>query len=91
MSRRVFSQLVYFSHHQDEEVQLKAVTGLGFFCVRHPELMLEESMRDLYSTWLARQASSKKKCQVLRNLQCHLKEVETTLKVADVHGKWVVC
>lgn len=87
MSGRVFSQLVYFSHHEDEEVQLKAVTGLGFFCVRHPEMMLEQNMRDLYSTWLASQASSKKKCQVLRNLQHHLKEVETTLKVADVHGE----
>lgn len=28
-SRRVYSHLVYFSKHQDEEVQLKAVTGLG--------------------------------------------------------------
>lgn len=90
MSGRVFSQLVYFSHHEDEEVQLKAVTGLGFFCVRHPEMMLEQNMRELYSTWLASQASSKKKCQVLRNLQHHLKEVETTLKVADVHGKYTM-
>ena len=68
-------------------MQLKAVTGLGFYCVRYPERMLEQASRDLYSSWLARHASSKKKCQVLRNLQHHLKEVETTLKVADVHGK----
>ena len=87
VSKRVFSQLVYFSRYEDEEVQLKAVTGLGFFCVRHPEMMLEQATRDLYSSWLARHASSKKKCQVLRNLQHHLKEVETTLKVADVRGK----
>jgi cohesin loading factor subunit SCC2 len=86
VSGRVFCQLVYFSHHEDEDVQLKAVTGLGFYCVRYPERMLEQASRDLYSSWLARHASSKKKCQVLRNLQHHLKEVETTLKVADVHG-----
>ena len=82
MSGRVFSQLVYFSGYEDEEVQLKAVTGLGFYCVRYPEMMLEAHMRDLYCAWLARHASSKKKCQVLRNLQHHLKEVETTLKAA---------
>ena len=90
MSGRVYSQLVYFSRHEDEEVQLKAVTGLGFYCVRHPEMMLEQSMRDLYSDWLASHASSKKKCQVLRNLQYHLKEVETTLKVADVQGTYII-
>ena len=87
MSGQVFSQLVYFSLHEDEEVQLKAVTGLGFYCVRYPEMMLEPSTRELYSDWLASHASSKKKCQVLKNLQCHLKEVETTLKVADMQGK----
>lgn len=86
VSGRVFSQLVYFSRHEDEEVQLKAVTGLGFFCVRHPEMMLEQATRDLYLEWLASQATSKKKCQVLKNLQSHLKEVETTLKVADMQG-----
>ena len=87
MSGRVFCQLVYFSRHEDEEVQLKAVTGLGFYCVRYPEKMLEQATHDLYCSWLAGHASSKKKCQVLKNLQCHLKEVETTLKVADVHGE----
>jgi len=29
ISLRVFSHLMYFSKHEDEEVQLKAVTGLG--------------------------------------------------------------
>ena len=91
MSGRVFSQLAYFSRHEDEEVQLKAVTGLGFYCVRHPEMMLERGTRELYSDWLASHASCKKKCQVLKNLQSHLKEVEATLKVADVQGTVCVC
>ena len=86
MSERVFSQLVYFSRHEDEEVQLKSVTGLGFYCVRYPEMMLEMATRDLYLEWLASGASSKKKCQVLKNLQSHLKEVAATLKVADMQG-----
>ena len=86
MSERVFSQLVYFSRHEDEEVQLKSVTGLGFYCVRYPEMMLEMATRDLYLEWLVSGASSKKKCQVLKNLQSHLKEVEATLKVADMQG-----
>ncbi|CAI8012871.1 Nipped-B-like protein [Geodia barretti] len=86
VSERVFSQLVYFSRHEDEEVQLKSVTGLGFYCVRYPEMMLEMATRDLYLEWLASGASSKKKCQVLKNLQSHLKEVEATLKVADMQG-----
>ena len=29
MSQRVYSHLMYFSKHDDEEVQLKAVNGLG--------------------------------------------------------------
>ena len=29
LSQRVYSHLMYFSRHDDEEVQLKAVTGLG--------------------------------------------------------------
>ena len=87
MSRRVYSQLLYFSGHEEEEVQLKAVTGLGFYCVRYPEMMLEKGVRELYSAWLASHSSSKKKCQVLKNLQSHLKEVEATLKVADVQGE----
>ena len=52
-------------------------------------MMLEQSTRELYSAWLASHASSKKKCQVLRNLQSHLKEVEATLKVADVEGMYI--
>ena len=88
VSGRVFSQLVYFSRHEDEEVQLKSATGLGFYCVRHPEMMLETATRELYLEWLVGRASSKKKCQVLKNLQSHLKEVETTLKVADMHGRY---
>jgi len=78
---------MYFSKHEDEEVQLKAVTGLGFFFVQYPELMLEKEAKLLYHEWLTKDCHSKKKCQVLRNLQNHLKEVETKLKIADNEWK----
>lgn len=83
ISKQVYSHLMYFSRHSDEEVQLKTATGLGFFCIRYPELMLEKEAKQFYQDWLTKDCSSKKKCQVLRNLQNHLKEVETKLKTAD--------
>ena len=34
MSERVYSLLVFFSRHEDEEVQIKALIGLGMIMIK---------------------------------------------------------
>ena len=37
---RVFEVLLYFSNLEDEDIKLKALSGLGFLCNRHESFML---------------------------------------------------
>lgn len=44
----VFDILHYFASYHDPDIQQKAVNGLGFVSVAHPDVMLTERMRTLY-------------------------------------------
>eukprot|EP00731_Ephydatia_muelleri_P018474 Em0011g514a len=87
ISSRVHSLLVSFAKAADEEIQLKSVTGLGFFYLRYPELMLEQEPKAIYQDWLSPNSAVKKMCQVLKNLQNYFKEVEAKLKVESDASK----
>ena len=80
----MFDVMVYFMNHDDEEVQLKALTALGFLATRHFEFMLGKELRDSYQHYLTGcGVSVRMKCQVLRNLQNYLAEEENRLMKAE--------
>ena len=81
---RVFEVMLHFMKHEDEEVQLKSLTAIGFLCVRHFEFMLGQNLRDSYTHYLtSTEAPVRMKCQVLRNLQNYLTEEEDRLVQAE--------
>ncbi|CAH1242792.1 NIPBL [Branchiostoma lanceolatum] len=80
---RVFEVLMYFMDHPEEEVKHKALTGLGFLSIQHPDVMMGSQMTKMYHRLLMENSSVKLKCQVLRNLQNYLTEEDAKLRVAD--------
>jgi cohesin loading factor subunit SCC2 len=81
---KVFGLLMYFTVYDDDEVCLKAVSGLGFFCVRYPHFMLENQAKGFYLNWLGPKSGTKQKLQILRNLLFHFSEDEARWK--ERHG-----
>ncbi|KAG8512677.1 Nipped-B-like protein [Galemys pyrenaicus] len=80
---KVLELLMYFTKHSDEEVQTKAIIGLGFAFIQHPSLMFEQEVKNLYNNILSDKNSSVNlKIQVLKNLQTYLQEEDTRKKVA---------
>ncbi|XP_029434550.1 nipped-B-like protein isoform X2 [Rhinatrema bivittatum] len=81
---KVLELLMYFTKHSDEEVQTKAIIGLGFAFIQHPILMFEVDVKNLYNIILSDKNSSVNlKIQVLKNLQTYLQEEDTRMQQAD--------
>eukprot|EP00066_Takifugu_rubripes_P013950 XP_011603216.1 PREDICTED: nipped-B-like protein B isoform X2 [Takifugu rubripes] len=85
---KVLELLLYFTTHEDEEVQLKAIIGLGFQFIMHPELMFVQDVKVLYNSILSDENSSVNlKIQVLKNLQTYLQEEDSRMQEADREWK----
>uniref|UniRef100_H3CUG8 Nipped-B protein n=1 Tax=Tetraodon nigroviridis TaxID=99883 RepID=H3CUG8_TETNG len=85
---KVLELLLYFTTHEDEEVQLKAIIGLGFQFIMHPELMFVQDVKVLYNSILSDENSSVSlKIQVLKNLQTYLQEEDSRMQEADREWK----
>ncbi|XP_068106831.1 nipped-B-like protein isoform X3 [Hyperolius riggenbachi] len=81
---KVLELLLHFTKHADEEVQTKAIIGLGFTFIQHPILMFEVEVKNLYNNLLSDKNSSVNlKIQVLKNLQTYLQEEDTRMQQAD--------
>ncbi|OCU02595.1 NIPBL, cohesin loading factor L homeolog isoform X2 [Xenopus laevis] len=81
---KVLELLLYFTKHSDEEVQTKAIIGLGFSFIQHPVLMFEVEVKNLYNIILSdKNCSVNLKIQVLKNLQTYLQEEDTRMQQAD--------
>ncbi|OCT98780.1 hypothetical protein XELAEV_18011014mg [Xenopus laevis] len=81
---KVLELLLYFTKHSDEEVQTKAIIGLGFSFIQHPVLMFEVEVKNLYNSILSdKNCSVNLKIQVLKNLQTYLQEEDTRMQQAD--------
>ncbi|KAM6985316.1 nipped-B-like protein B [Aplochiton taeniatus] len=81
---KVLELLLYFTKHEDEEVQTKAIIGLGFLVIMHPALMFVQDVKNLYNGILAdRKSSVNLKIQVLKNLQTYLQEEDSRMQDAD--------
>ncbi|XP_026569547.1 nipped-B-like protein [Pseudonaja textilis] len=87
---KVLELLMYFTKHSDEEVQTKAIIGLGFAFIQHPSLMFEQEVKTLYNNILSdKNCSVNLKIQVLKNLQTYLQEEDTRMQQADREWKKV--
>uniref|UniRef100_A0A8C9S7Z3 Nipped-B protein n=1 Tax=Scleropages formosus TaxID=113540 RepID=A0A8C9S7Z3_SCLFO len=85
---KVLELLLYFTRHEDEEVQTKAIIGLGFLFIQHPSLMFVQDVKGLYNGILSDRSSSVNlKIQVLKNLQTYLQEEDTRMQEADREWK----
>ncbi|XP_073477419.1 nipped-B-like protein isoform X3 [Aquarana catesbeiana] len=87
---KVLELLLYFTKHSDEEVQTKALIGLGFTFIQHPILMFEADVKNLYNNIMSDKSSSVNlRIQVLKNLQTYLQEEDTRMQQADRDWKKV--
>ncbi|XP_076613509.1 nipped-B-like protein B isoform X3 [Chaetodon auriga] len=85
---KVLELLLYFTTHEDEEVQIKAIIGLGFQFIMHPELMFVQDVKVLYNSILSDESSLVSlKIQVLKNLQTYLQEEDSRMQEADREWK----
>ncbi|XP_039532073.1 nipped-B-like protein B isoform X2 [Pimephales promelas] len=85
---KVLELLLYFTKNDDEEVQTKAIIGLGFLFIQHPDLMFALEVKNLYNVLLAdRKTSVNLKIQVLKNLQTYLQEEDSRMQEADREWK----
>uniref|UniRef100_A0A673NE71 Nipped-B protein n=1 Tax=Sinocyclocheilus rhinocerous TaxID=307959 RepID=A0A673NE71_9TELE len=85
---KVLELLLYFTKNEDEEVQTKAIIGLGFLLIQHPGLMFASDVKNLYNCLLAdRKTSLNLKIQVLKNLQTYLQEEDSRMQEADREWK----
>ncbi|ROL54214.1 Nipped-B-like protein B [Anabarilius grahami] len=85
---KVLELLLYFTKNEDEEVQTKAIIGLGFLFIQHPDLMFASDVKNLYNCLLAdRKTSVNLKIQVLKNLQTYLQEEDSRMQEADREWK----
>uniref|UniRef100_A0A8C7X5C1 Nipped-B protein n=1 Tax=Oryzias sinensis TaxID=183150 RepID=A0A8C7X5C1_9TELE len=81
---KVLELLLYFTTHEEEEVQIKAIIGLGFQFIMHPELMFVQDVKVLYNNILSDENSSVNlKIQILKNLQTYLQEEDSRMQEAD--------
>uniref|UniRef100_A0A8C7X5K8 Nipped-B protein n=1 Tax=Oryzias sinensis TaxID=183150 RepID=A0A8C7X5K8_9TELE len=85
---KVLELLLYFTTHEEEEVQIKAIIGLGFQFIMHPELMFVQDVKVLYNNILSDENSSVNlKIQILKNLQTYLQEEDSRMQEADREWK----
>ncbi|KAM4635314.1 nipped-B-like protein B isoform 2-T2 [Polymixia lowei] len=85
---KVLELLLYFTTHEEEEVQTKAITGLGFQCIMYPALMFVQDVKTLYNDILSDSKQTVNlKIQVLKNLQTYLQEEDSRMQEADREWK----
>ncbi|KAM6959390.1 nipped-B-like protein A [Aplochiton taeniatus] len=88
IKEKVLELLLYFTKHEDEEVQTKAIIGLGFLVIMHPSQMFVSEVKALYNGILASSSSSVNlKIQILKNLQTYLQEEDSRMQEADREWK----
>ncbi|XP_035208995.1 nipped-B-like protein isoform X2 [Stegodyphus dumicola] len=85
---RILKCIIYFSQHDDENICLKALMGLGFFMIQHSEFMLSNEVKTLYHYLLTSPvASSTLKCQILKNISNYL--IEEEVQMIEKEAEWI--
>lgn len=83
LHRKVFDLLFFFVqnvHDDREEVNCRALSSIGWLCVRHAEFMRENALKSFYLTNLSSDARSDRlRVRILNNLFTYLQEEENRM------------
>jgi cohesin loading factor subunit SCC2 len=77
---------MFFIQQTDPIVKLKSLVGLGFFLQRNGQYLVEDTVRQLYHTYLLdrRPAAAQLRCQVLINLEEYFRDCIRRMAEQDV-------
>ncbi|XP_071811222.1 nipped-B-like protein isoform X2 [Apostichopus japonicus] len=88
VSARVLDVLLYFCGHEDQDIKLKALNGIGFLCNRYADFQLTPEIKALYCDILEEEEPTVPLLtMVLRNLQLYLSEEDEKMRKADAEWK----
>merc|ERR1719410_2989826 len=87
----VFETIYYFLEHESTDVQNDTLGALGFICIRHYDLMMDERLKQKYISILTSRNHSinhmtRHKITVLQNIETYLVEEEIRMIAQD--KKW---
>jgi cohesin loading factor subunit SCC2 len=77
---------MFFIQRHDAVVKLKSLVGLGFFLQRYGQYLVEDTVRQLYHTYLLdrRPSAAQLRCQVLINLEEYFRDCIRRMAEQDV-------
>merc|ERR1712241_346576 len=87
----VFESIYYFLDHESYDIQNATLQALGFICIRHYDLMMDERLKQRYisillSRYHSSQHATQQKITVLQNIETYLVEEEVRMIAQD--KKW---
>jgi cohesin loading factor subunit SCC2 len=82
----LFQLFIYFIQRPDSVVKLKSLVGLGFFLQRYGQYLVEDTVRQLYHTYLLdrRPIAAQLRCQVLINLEEYFRDCIRRMAEQDI-------
>ena len=82
----IFQLYMFFIQRPDSVVKLKSLVGLGFFLQRYGQYLIEDTVRQLYHTYLLdrRAIAAQLRCQVLINLEEYFRDCIRRMAEQDV-------
>merc|ERR1712241_533208 len=87
----VFEAIYYFMDHDSYDIQNATLQALGFICIRHYDLMMDERLKQRYISILVSRyhnsgPATQQKITVLQNIETYLVEEEVRMIAQD--KKW---
>ncbi len=82
----LFQLFMFFIQRNDSVVKLKSLVGLGFFLQRYGQYLTEDTVRQLYHSYLLdrRPVAAQLRCQVLINLEEYFRDCIRRMAEQDV-------
>ncbi|CAF3704350.1 unnamed protein product [Rotaria sp. Silwood1] len=77
---------MFFIERPDSVIKLKSLVGLGFFLQRYGQYLIEDTIRQLYNTYLLdrRPSAAQLRCQVLINLEEYFRDCIRRMAEQDI-------
>ncbi|CAF4621772.1 unnamed protein product, partial [Rotaria sp. Silwood2] len=82
----IFQLFMFFIERPDSVVKLKSLVGLGYFLQRYGQYLIEDTIRQLYHTYLLdrRPLAAQLRCQVLINLEEYFRDCIRRMAEQDI-------
>ena len=82
----LFQLFLFFVERPDPVVKLKSLVGLGFFLQRYGQYLVEDTVRQMYHTYLLDRhpSAGQLRCQVLLNLEDYFRDCIRRMAEHDV-------